>query len=236
MDALRALSPRSRASSLQALTRTALQRLAKEAGLRANAKSADIAAGQRAALATVAGVPSAVESPGGAVVQHVDAGGPAARDSPLLARAFERGRRSGLFLGHASARMGALEEQWAVYKERVGAPDPVAAAATAAALAGAGFTTVASPALRPAQRAALARRIGAGKRGREDPPPGGEGHASGTLAGPRGAATPGKPARLPLAQFNAATPGKQPVGASRAEKAQAAFAARRAAAKQRGKA
>ncbi len=53
--------------------------------------------------------------------------------------------------------MGALEDAWHVYKARVGAPDPAAAAATAAALAGAGFTTVASPALRPAQRAALVR-------------------------------------------------------------------------------
>ena len=44
-----------------------------------------------------------------------------------------------------------------MYKERVGMPHPAAAAATAAALAGAGFTTVASPALRPAQRAALVR-------------------------------------------------------------------------------
>lgn len=51
--------------------------------------------------------------------------------------------------------MAALEEQWDVYKVRVGAPDHQAAAATAAALAGAGFTTVSSPALRPAQRAAL---------------------------------------------------------------------------------
>lgn len=51
--------------------------------------------------------------------------------------------------------MAALEKQWDVYKVRVGAPDPQAAAATAAALAGAGFTTVSSPALRPAQRAAL---------------------------------------------------------------------------------
>lgn len=65
------------------------------------------------------------------------------------------GRSSGIFLGRASERMGALEEHWAVYKERVGVPHPAAAAATAAALAGAGFTTVASPALRPAQRAAL---------------------------------------------------------------------------------
>jgi len=60
-----------------------------------------------------------------------------------------------MFLGGAHARMGALEDAWHVYKARVGAPDPAAAAATAAALAGAGFTTIASPALRPAQRAAL---------------------------------------------------------------------------------
>jgi len=58
-----------------------------------------------------------------------------------------------MFLGGAHARMGALEDAWHVYKARVGAPDPAAAAA----LAGAGFTTVASPALRPAQRAALVR-------------------------------------------------------------------------------
>ena len=74
--------------------------------------------------------------------------------------ALGAGRSSGIFLGRASERMGALLEQWAVYKERVGAPDPAAAAATAAALAGAGFTTVASPALRPAQRAALVRPSG----------------------------------------------------------------------------
>ena len=53
----------------------------------------------------------------------------------------------------------------------------------------------------------------------------------------QGTATPGKPARLPLEQVNAATPGKRPgAGASRAEKAEAAFAARCAAAKQRAKA
>ena len=85
-------------------------------------------------------------------------GGPGNRRTPLVftdvvCRAA--GRSSGIFLGRASERMGALEEHWAVYKERVGVPHAAAAAATAAALAGAGFTTVASPALRPAQRAAL---------------------------------------------------------------------------------
>ncbi len=58
-----------------------------------------------------------------------------------------------------------------------------------------------------------------------------------TAAHEQGGATPAWPARLPLAQAKARTPGPQPqAGASRAKKAEAAFAARRAAAMQRARA
>ncbi|KAK9811586.1 hypothetical protein WJX72_006589 [[Myrmecia] bisecta] len=332
LDSLQLLSPNSRDAALGSLQRKALQELAKEAGLRANAKSIEIVESlsellQQRTSDTAAMMWSSISNPmfdeakapaqdagkrrepspeelsdlDRAVAQAQASQGdlspslltivPArpssvtGMESPMQ-RAFERGRKSGLWQGSTEVALRQLERQWDSYKDtsnrKWSLPRLEDVQAKSDALADSGFTTVDSPNIRTSTKQGLnlAPSSGTKRKAREEDTEGQEQRPSAPKSAkqhrgqapshrqPRAACfSPLRPKNTPVFRPTATperctlmtkpdaacrdtprplglpprpdtTPGKGLKAAApvdRARKAEAAFAARRAAAMAKGK-